>query len=152
MRSSAGEQRFLERRRDDADEVSNRTERTRNREVVAAAEEHPGLGFERSHELGYERGLADPRLAGDEDHAPVAPRRRVARPGERSQCPIALEELHGARIDLRGKAEREGFEPSMHLSAPTRFPVAQSNDGYEQRGLVELSVESDQAPSWRSCV
>ena len=83
VRRGSGGERLLERCRDGPDEVSNRAQRPRNQEVVARAEQHPFPGFEILREPGHERGLADPRLARDEDHPTVAPRRRVARLGER---------------------------------------------------------------------
>ena len=89
----------LERRRDAPDEVADRAERPRDREVVAGAEQHPRAGVEILEEPGDERGLADPGLAGDEHDAALAARGRVARLGERRQCPVALEQLHGSTID-----------------------------------------------------
>ena len=100
VRRGAGRERLLERRRDAPDEVADRAQRPRDREVVAGAEQHPSPRRPRSRsEPGDERGLADPRLAGDEDDPTIAPRRRLARLGERGQCAVALEQLHRSKID-----------------------------------------------------
>ncbi len=58
VRRRAGRERLLERRRDAPDEVANRTQRPRNREVVAGADQHPRPGSETLDEPGDERGLA----------------------------------------------------------------------------------------------
>ena len=105
VRRRAGGQRLLERRRQRAGEVVDRSERPRDREVVAGADQHPRVVVEIGEEARHERRLADPGLAGDDDDPAVAPRRRVARLRERRQRPFPLEELHGSTID-RSKRSR----------------------------------------------
>jgi hypothetical protein len=100
VRRRAGGERLVERRRDAPDEVPNRAERPRNRQVVARAEQHPRTRVQIPYEPGDERGLPDPRLPGDQDETTVAARGRLARLGESGQCTIALEELHRSKIDL----------------------------------------------------
>ena len=77
----------------------DRSERPRNRQVVAAADQHPGVIPEVREEARHERGLADPGLTDDDDQLTVAPRRRPARLRERRQRRFPLEELHGSTID-----------------------------------------------------
>src|SRR5207247_8697052 len=98
VRGRHGVERLLQTCRDAADEIPDRTERPRNREVVAGAEQHPGPCFELPREPGDERGLADPRLAGDEHHSTGALRSSVARLPERSQRLVTLEPLHRTTI------------------------------------------------------
>jgi hypothetical protein len=50
-------------------------------------------------ELGHDRGLADPRFAGDEDDAAGASFCRVPRLRKCCKCPVALEQLHRSKID-----------------------------------------------------
>ena len=94
VRGVAGGERALELGRDMAGQVSQRAERPRDREIVAAPEEHPGAVVEVGQEAGDDGGLADAGLADDDDHATLAPRRRVTRLGERGERTVALEQLH----------------------------------------------------------
>ena len=63
----------LELDRDGADEVTDRAERTRDRQVVAGAEEHSRAGVEITCEARDELRLPDPGLAADEGDAPLPP-------------------------------------------------------------------------------
>jgi hypothetical protein len=99
VRRRTGGQRALERRRDVADQVSNRAERARDREVVAPPEQHLRPAVQVLHEPRHQGRLADPRLSGYENGATGAAGRGLMRLRELGQCPVALEQLHEAKID-----------------------------------------------------
>jgi hypothetical protein len=88
-----------ERRRDAADEVADRPERPRDREVVARPEQGARVEPEVGHEPRDERRLADAGLARDEDDAARPARGRGAGVGERGECVVPFEELHASTID-----------------------------------------------------
>ena len=100
VRGGAGGKSRRELSGDRAREVSKRAERPRDRQVVAGADERSRPSVEIVHEPGRESGLADPGLAGDEDHAARAPRGRLAPIGQDGECAIALEQFHVGRIKL----------------------------------------------------
>jgi hypothetical protein len=116
VRRRPGRERLLERRRDAADQIPDRAERPRDREVVAGAVEDASGGLDAPQERGDERGLADPGLARHEDDAPVPARRRVACVRQRGQCSLALEEFHGQRY----AALRAELASPDRLRAPVR--------------------------------
>jgi hypothetical protein len=89
-------ERLLERRGRSACQVPDGTERPRDHEVVAAADEDSGRRVQTIDEAPDERGLADPRLARDEDHPTVASSGRLPGRGEPPQRRLALEQIHGA--------------------------------------------------------
>ena len=77
---------------------------SRGRRRFRRARGHPASRS--PQEPGHERGLADPRLAADEDDATGAARCRGARPGERRQRLIALEKLHVSTIEPARRPDR----------------------------------------------
>ena len=97
-------------------------------EIVTAAAQHPSAVAQISQEPGHERRLPDPRLSGDEDDAAPAACRRVPRLGERRQCPIALEELHGSN-------DRPGSAPRHSAGRPLQ-------PRFESGGAVESAVRT----------
>ena len=129
VRSDVGGERLLERRRDASRKVVDRSQRSRNRQVVARTEEHSGPGLEIAHEALDEGCLADSRLSGDHDDTTVAPRCRIARLGKRGQSAIPLEQLHRPTIDLWspvGKTPIDAPTPRSEPCAQTSFPVPPS--------------------------
>jgi len=107
----------LERCRDGADQVAQRPEGSRDRQVVAAAEQHPGTRLETADERRYERRLADPRLAGDERYTSISARRLFARSDERGESVVALQQFHGSTIDAacrlgKKRSRRRHEEPA----------------------------------------
>jgi hypothetical protein len=67
-----GHQRLGERVRVAAADVAQRAERARGQQIVAGADEQPGLSVGRAQERAQHTGLADARLSADEDHAASA--------------------------------------------------------------------------------
>ena len=118
VRRGARVERGLELDRDGTDEVTDRPQRTRDRQVVAGAEEHSRAGVEIPCEARDELRLPDPGLAADEGDAPLPPGCGRPRLGKRGQRPITLEQLHGPKVDLsRGpvKPPHAGVGPaSIH--------------------------------------
>ena len=99
VRGRADGERLDEGRRNVPNEVAERAQRARNREVVAGTEQHSRVVVQILEEPGDERCLADPGLAGDEDDPTGATGCRSSRLGERGQRPISLEELHQSTIN-----------------------------------------------------
>ena len=107
-------------RRNVPNEVAERAQRARNREVVAGTEQHSRVVVQILEKPGDERCLADPGLAGDKDDPTGTTGCRSSRLGERGQRPISLEELHQSTINpvrpdghnLVGVADRARPEPS----------------------------------------
>jgi hypothetical protein len=99
VRRRAPRERLGEQRRDAADEVPDRAERPRDREVVARAEQDAGGRAQPVEDPGDERRLPDSRLTGHEHDAAGAARRARVRLRERRERPVALEEVHGATLE-----------------------------------------------------
>jgi hypothetical protein len=76
-------------------QIAERSQRARDRKVVAGSEERPRAGLEVPDEPLHERRLADTRLTADEDGPPSAAGGYVTGRFEGGQCSVALQELHG---------------------------------------------------------
>ena len=76
VRRCSGRECIFEGRRQRADEIVDRAERPRDREVVAAPDERPRARLEPGDELRQERRLADSRLSGHDHDTPLSARRR----------------------------------------------------------------------------
>ena len=94
VRRRAGGERLPEAGRDAAREVAERAQRTRDRQVVAGAEQDAGAVLEIVQKPPHQRRLADPRLAADPDGPPSAGRSCSVRLGKRLQRGLTLEQLH----------------------------------------------------------
>ena len=76
---------------DAAGEVADRAQDARGRQVVALAHEEPRVGRESVAQLAHQAGLADPGLAGDQDHGTGSRRGEPGGVGQRRQLGLPLE-------------------------------------------------------------
>ena len=82
-------------------EVAERAQRSRDRQVVTGAHQHPRPVVDIGEEPADQRRLADPGLPDDGDHAAGAAGGRVQRVGKRRQAGLPLEQFHVQTVRAR---------------------------------------------------